>query len=81
MDWIRNRILPTPQPTSIQIAVPSTATPHSRFRQDIQIHECSSADPQLTPRSWELLDAGFPVVLRTNNGWEHVILPDQHDHF
>ena len=79
MDWIRTRILPTPQHTSIQIAVLSTSTSPSRFRQDIQIHECSSEDPQLTPRILELLDAGFPVVLRSNTGWEHIILPCQYD--
>lgn len=79
MDWIRTRILPTPQHTSIQIAVLSTSTSSSRFRQDIQIHECSSEDPQLTPRILELLDAGFSVVLRSNTGWEHIILPRQYD--
>ena len=79
MDWIRTRIRPTPQHTSIQIAVPSTATTHSRFPRDIQIHECSPEDPELTPRIMELLDAGFPVVLRTNSGWEHIILPRQYD--
>ncbi|MEL6742774.1 MAG: hypothetical protein AAFO67_04115 [Planctomycetota bacterium] len=46
---------------------------------NIQIHECSSEDPQLTPRILELLDAGLPVVLRSNTGWEHIILPGQHD--
>lgn len=79
MDWIRTRILPTPQYTSVQIAVLSTSTKPSRFCQDIQIHECSSEDPQLTPRILELLDAGFPVVLRSNTGWEQIILPGQHD--
>ena len=79
MDWIRTRILPTPQHTSIQIAVLSTSTLHSRFREYIQIHEFSSEDPQITPRILELLDAGFPVVLRSNTGWEHIILPRQHD--
>ncbi len=79
MNWIRTRILPTPQHTSVQIAVMSTSTNSSRFCQDIQIHECSSEDPQLTPRILELLDAGFPVVLRSNTGWEHIILPGQHD--
>ena len=63
MNWIRTRILPTPS-TLLFIAVLSTSTKPSRFCQDIQIHECSSEDPQLTPRILELLDAGFPVVLR-----------------
>ena len=80
MDWMRTRILPPTQHTAIQISVLPTSTPSTRFHQDIQIHECSSEDPQLTPRILELLDAGFPVVLRSNNGWEHIILPGQHDH-
>ena len=79
MDWIRTRILPPAQHTSIQISVLPTSTPSTRFRQDIQIHECSAEDPQLTTRILELLDAGFSVVLRTNTGWEHIILPRQND--
>ncbi len=80
MDWIRTRILPTPQRTSVQIAVKSNSASNPRFSREIQIHECAAEDPALTSRILELLDAGFAVVLRTNTGWEHIILPRQHDH-
>ena len=79
MDWIRTRILPTPQHTSVQIAVKSISVSNPRFPQEIQIHECAVEDPSLTSRILELLDAGFAGELRTNTGWEHILLPRQND--
>ena len=75
MDRPNVRPLPTPADTSVFISAFVAEAPCHRFSDEIQIHHIAADDPNLAPRVLELLDAGFAVVLRTNTGWEQVILP------